>query len=164
MEDWYLECFLEEHPQAQVDPGRPVAGLVVVGVNNLVGITAKPHRFAWLRENFAPVKTVAYSYMIYSISHRNPEFWETPLEFNPEHFSPEQVADRPRYAYYPFGAGQRICLGQHFALLEAVLVLAEVAQRYRMRLLPGQQIEPLFMGTLRPCVDIMVTAEKRSDQ
>jgi cytochrome P450 len=98
------------------------------------------------------------------ISHRNPEFWETPLEFNPEHFSPEKVAERPRYAYLPFGAGQRICLGQHFALLEAVLVLAEIAQRYRIRLLPGQQIEPLFMGTLRPCADIMVTAEKRSDQ
>jgi cytochrome P450 len=98
------------------------------------------------------------------ISHRNPEFWETPLEFNPEHFSPKQVAGRPRYAYYPFGAGQRICLGQHFALLEAVLVLAEVTRRYRIRLLPGQQVEPLFMGTLRPCADILVTAEKRSDQ
>lgn len=95
------------------------------------------------------------------LTHRHPEFWETPLEFNPEHFAPESVKARPRYAYYPFGAGQRTCLGMHFALLEAVLVLAEVTQRYRLRLLPGQDIEPVFMGTLRPCGDIMMRLELR---
>ena len=95
------------------------------------------------------------------LSHRHPEFWETPLQFNPEHFTPEAAKARPRYAYYPFGAGQRTCLGMHFALLEAVLVLGEVLQRYRFRLLPGQEIEPVFMGTLRPCGDIMMKLEAR---
>jgi cytochrome P450 len=95
------------------------------------------------------------------LSHRHPEFWETPLAFNPHHFSPEAVQARPRYAYYPFGAGQRICLGQHFALLEALLVLAEIAQRFRLRLLPGQTIEPMFLGTLRPCADILMAPERR---
>jgi cytochrome P450 len=96
------------------------------------------------------------------LTHRHPEFWETPLDFNPEHFAPEAVKSRPRYAYYPFGAGPRTCLGMHFALLEAVLVLAEVAQRYRLRLLPGQSVEPVFMGTLRPSADIMMKVEPRS--
>jgi cytochrome P450 len=95
------------------------------------------------------------------LTHRHPEFWETPLQFNPEHFTPEAVKARPRYAYYPFGAGQRTCLGMHFALLEAVLVLGEALQRYRFRLLPGQEIEPVFMGTLRPCGDIMMKLEAR---
>lgn len=93
--------------------------------------------------------------------HRHPEFWERPLNFYPDHFAAEAAADRPRYAYYPFGAGQRTCLGMHFALLEAVLVLAEVLQRYQLRLVPGQNVEPVFMGTLRPCADIMMTVEAR---
>jgi cytochrome P450 len=95
------------------------------------------------------------------LTQRHPEFWETPLAFNPEHFAPEAVKQRPRYAYYPFGAGQRTCLGMHFALFEAVLVLAEVMQRYQLRLLPGQEIEPVFMGTLRLCGDIMMRLEER---
>jgi 4-amino-4-deoxy-L-arabinose transferase-like glycosyltransferase len=64
---WYVQRFLENHPDAHVDPGRPVAGTVLVSPNNLVGITAKPHRFAWLRENFEPAGTIAYSYLIYEI-------------------------------------------------------------------------------------------------
>jgi cytochrome P450 len=95
------------------------------------------------------------------LTHRHPEFWETPLKFNPAHFEAEAVKERPRYAYYPFGAGQRTCLGMHFALLEAVLVLAEVTQRYRLRLLPGQAVEPVFMGTVRPSADILMRLERR---
>ncbi len=73
------------------------------------------------------------------VTHRNPEFWDNPLAFDPAHFSEEQVAARPRYAFYPFGAGQRICIGNHFAMLEAVLLLAEIAQRYQLRLGGTQQ-------------------------
>ena len=95
------------------------------------------------------------------MTHRHPEFWERPLEFYPDHFAPEQVETRPRYAYYPFGAGQRTCLGKHFALLEAALVLAEVGQRYRPRLVPGQEIKPHWSGTLRPDRAIMMVLEQR---
>jgi cytochrome P450 len=94
-------------------------------------------------------------------THRHPEFWERPFEFNPDHFAPEQVEARPRYAYYPFGAGPRICLGKHFALLEAALVLAEVGQRYRPRLVPGQEIKSHWSGTLRPDRDVMMVLEGR---
>ena len=95
------------------------------------------------------------------MTHRHPEFWERPLEFHPDHFAPERVETRPRYAYYPFGAGQRTCLGKHFALLEAALVLAEVGQRYRPRLVPGQEIKPHWSGTLRPDRAIMMVLEQR---
>ncbi|HRX02034.1 MAG TPA: cytochrome P450, partial [Anaerolineae bacterium] len=81
--------------------------------------------------------------------------------FMPERFDPAEVKKRPRYAYYPFGAGPRICIGQYFALMEAVLVLAEVSQYYRLKLIPGLWVEPQFMGTLRPSRDVLMTLEER---
>lgn len=95
------------------------------------------------------------------MTHRHPEFWERPLDFFPDHFLPEQVEARPRYAYYPFGAGQRTCLGKHFALLEAALVLAEVGQRFRPRLVPGQGIGTHWSGTLRPDRPVRMVLEER---
>ena len=95
------------------------------------------------------------------MTHRHTEFWERPLEFYPNHFTAEQVETRPRYAYYPFGAGPRTCLGKHFALLEGALVLAEVGQRYRPRLVPGQEIGAHWSGTLRPNKDVMMVLEER---
>ena len=95
------------------------------------------------------------------MTHRHPDFWERPLEFYPNHFAPQQLETRPRYAYYPFGAGPRTCLGKHFALLEGALVLAKVGQRYRLRLLPGQEIKPHWSATLRPDRDVMMGLEER---
>lgn len=95
------------------------------------------------------------------ITHRHPEFWEKPNAFYPEHFSQEQVDQRPRYAYIPFGAGPRICLGMHFALLEAALVLGEVGQRYRVNLASDQHVNPVWSGTLRPEVDVFVKLSPR---
>jgi cytochrome P450 len=95
------------------------------------------------------------------MTHRHCDFWERPLDFYPDHFAPEQVKNRPRYAYYPFGAGQRTCLGKHFALLEGALVLAEVGRRYQPRLVPGQEIKAHWSGTLRPDKDVMMVLEER---
>ncbi|MCA9870425.1 MAG: cytochrome P450 [Caldilineae bacterium] len=95
------------------------------------------------------------------ITHRHPAFWDNPEGFMPERFEPAEIKKRPRYAYYPFGAGPRICIGQHFALLEATLVLAELAQHYRLKLVPGLWVEPQFMGTLRPSRDVLMTLEER---
>jgi cytochrome P450 len=96
------------------------------------------------------------------ITHRHPEFWAQPGSFYPEHFAPEAVKARPRYAYYPFGAGPRVCLGKHFALLEAALVLAEVGQRYRLRLASDQPVGVRWSGTLRPNRDVPMTLERRA--
>lgn len=95
------------------------------------------------------------------ITHRHPEFWENPEVFDPSRFSPERSEGRPRYAFFPFGGGPRVCLGSHFAVLEATLVIAMVAQRYRLRLLPGQRIEPRMVGTLRPSAPVLMRPERR---
>jgi cytochrome P450 len=95
------------------------------------------------------------------ITHRHPEFWEKPEVFNPDNFAPENMVGRPKYAYFPFGGGQRICIGNNFALLEAVLALAVIAQQYRLHLVPGQEIKPKMVGTLRPDQPVMMTLEVR---
>jgi cytochrome P450 len=93
--------------------------------------------------------------------HRKPSLWEHPDRFDPERFSPERVLARPRYAYIPFGAGQRICIGAAFAMTEAMLILAMIAQRYRLHLKLGHPIEPQGLITLRPRYGLRMTLERR---
>ncbi len=82
--------------------------------------------------------------------HRDERFFPDPLTFDPERFSPERETSIPKHAYIPFGNGPRICVGNAFAMMEAKLVLATVAQRFRLTLAPGQMVEPQRMFTLRP--------------
>ena len=84
------------------------------------------------------------------VTHRHPDFWPNPEVFDPERFTPERAADRPRYAYFPFGGGPRQCIGNNFALMEATLLLATIAQAGQLDLAPGHRValEPLI--TLRP--------------
>lgn len=84
------------------------------------------------------------------VTHRHPDFWERPDEFLPERFAPEASAQRPRYAYFPFSGGPRQCIGNGFAMMEAQLILATVAQRYRPRCVPGHVLTPEPLITLRP--------------
>jgi len=95
------------------------------------------------------------------LTHRHPEFWDNPEIFDPERFTPERSEGRPRYAFFPFGVGPRICLGIHFAYLEAHLVLATVAQRYRLDLVPGHPVEAKAVGTLRPIHGVRMTLHPR---
>lgn len=83
-------------------------------------------------------------------THRHPAIWEEPERFDPERFTPQRSAGRPRFAYFPFGGGPRICIGNAFAMMEAQLVLATIAQRYQLRLLPGHPVEPEVLATTRP--------------
>jgi cytochrome P450 len=84
------------------------------------------------------------------LTHRDPRYWEAPDEFDPERFSPERSAARPRFSYFPFGGGPRQCIGNGFALMEAQLIIATVAQKYRLRLTDQATIEPEPAVTLRP--------------
>src|SRR6185437_12041327 len=84
------------------------------------------------------------------VTHRHPAFWEEPERFDPERFSPERAEERPNFAYLPFGGGPRICIGNAFAITEAQLVVATIAQRYRLRLAPGHPVELHPLITLRP--------------
>jgi len=93
--------------------------------------------------------------------HRKPQLWENPERFDPERFSPERSAERPRFAYIPFGAGPRICIGAAFAMTEAILILATIAQRYRLHLKPGFPVEPQGLITLRPRYGLQMRLERR---
>ena len=75
---------------------------------------------------------------------------DSPERFDPERFSPEQAAGRHRFAYLPFGGGPRQCIGNTFALTEAVLILATMAQRYQLRLPPNSHVEVVPQATLQP--------------
>ena len=83
------------------------------------------------------------------VTHRHPDFWEDSNTFDPERFTPERSAGRPRYAYFPFSGGPRQCIGNNFATMEATLILTTIAQRYRLTLLPGHPVEPEPSFTLR---------------
>lgn len=81
--------------------------------------------------------------------HRHVKLWDDPGRFDPERFSPQASAARPRFSYMPFGGGKRICIGAAFALAEATVLLATLAQRYSLRVAPGHQVEPQALITLR---------------
>jgi cytochrome P450 len=81
------------------------------------------------------------------VLHRHPAYWDAPEEFRPDRFT---SADLPSHLYLPFGGGDRICIGQHFAMAEATLVLAVLMQTVRLRLVPGHPVEPEALVTLRP--------------
>jgi len=82
--------------------------------------------------------------------HRNRRVWKNPDSFDPDRFAVEQVKARPRYAYLPFGAGPRVCIGASFAMIEAAVVLALVVRAFRFRAVDGHRPHPVARVTLRP--------------
>jgi cytochrome P450 len=95
-----------------------------------------------------PVKTQAM--VSQWITHRDPRWWPSPEAFDPDRFEPEKIKSRPKFAYFPFGGGPRVCIGNHFAMMEAVLMLAIVVQRWDVDLLPFEKLEFSPSVTLRP--------------
>jgi len=95
------------------------------------------------------------------VTHRNPTLWPEPDRFDPERFSPEAVATRHRFAYLPFGGGPRVCIGNGFAMAEAQVILATLAQRYRLKPAPGCEVEPIGLLTLRPEHGIRMSVTRR---
>jgi cytochrome P450 len=95
------------------------------------------------------------------VTHRHPEFWPNPEGFDPERFTPDQIANRPKFAYFPFGGGPRLCIGREFALMEAHLIIAQIAQRYRLHLVPGHVVDPEPVVTLRPRNGMLMTRHRR---
>ncbi len=82
--------------------------------------------------------------------HRHKKLWDEPERFDPDRFMPERSSQVRPFSYIPFGAGPRICMGKHFGIMEAVLLLALFAQRFDLELKPGHQVVPLGRMTLRP--------------
>ncbi|MCZ7567118.1 MAG: cytochrome P450 [Ardenticatenaceae bacterium] len=96
------------------------------------------------------------------VTHRHPDFWENPEGFDPQRFMPQHAAARPRFAHFPFSGGPRQCIGNAFAMMEAQLILAMVAQRYRLDLVPGHSVEAEPTVTLRPRHGILVTLHEQA--
>ena len=84
------------------------------------------------------------------IMHRDPRFFPSPEQFDPGRWFEEHTQRLPRFAYFPFGGGPRYCVGASFAMMEATLLLAAIAQRFRLRMVPGHKVVPVPSITLRP--------------
>jgi cytochrome P450 len=93
--------------------------------------------------------------------HRLPQYFPEPECFDPERWLPEREAALPKYAYIPFGAGARVCIGNSFAMMEAQLVLATIAQRFRLHLLPERPVSAVPLITLSPEPGLWMRLEKR---
>ncbi|WNC15837.1 cytochrome P450 [Brevibacillus brevis] len=140
--------------------------------NLIVQETLRLYPAAWTinREVVEPVEIGGHMYqpgdtlmMSQYVMHRDARFYEEPDSFRPERFAGDLLKRIPAYAYFPFGGGPRICIGNNFALMEAALLLATIAQRYRMRLTsPDQVVEPEPLVTLRPKNGLPMRLEKRT--
>ncbi len=95
------------------------------------------------------------------VMHHLPAYWPDPERFDPQRFAPDAAQERPRFAYMPFGGGPHQCIGNSFALLEATLILATVAQRYLLRLPAGAVVTPQPKSTLRPAGGMAMLLEAR---
>ena len=176
---WFL---LSEHPQARMRldaeldalGGRPpeLADLPNLPYTRMVideAMRLYPPAWGFSRQALGDDELGGYhlprgwlAFVIPFVLHRLPAFWEDPDRFDPERFSPERSGARPKFVYIPFGAGPRQCIGNHFALLEAQLVIATLAQRFRLRLVPGHRVEPWPLITLRPRYGMPMFIEHRT--
>lgn len=96
------------------------------------------------------------------VVHRDPRWFPDPERFDPERWTPEARDARPKFSYFPFGGGARACIGERFAWMEGMLILATLAQRWKFRLVPGQSVEPLALITLRTKHGMRMIVEPRS--
>jgi cytochrome P450 len=97
------------------------------------------------------------------LMHRDARYFPEPERFDPDRWNPgdSRCASLPRFAYFPFGGGPRVCIGAGFAMMEAVLLLATIAQKFRINIVPGQAIEMLPSVTLRPKSGIRAILTRR---
>jgi len=95
------------------------------------------------------------------VVHRDPRWYDAPEEFRPERWEDDLLKRLPRFAYFPFGGGPRQCIGNAFALMEAALILATIARKFRLPLVANHPVVPLASITLRPRHGVRVTLESR---
>jgi cytochrome P450 len=95
------------------------------------------------------------------VIHHDPRFFPDPYKFDPERWTTEARESRPKFCYFPFGGGPRVCIGEQFAWMEGALLIATIAQRWKMRLAPDQRVEPKAMITLRPRYGMRMIVETR---
>jgi cytochrome P450 len=96
------------------------------------------------------------------VMHRNPKYWDNPEAFIPERFTPEEIERRPSHSYVPFGGGPRGCIGDNFALTELTLLTAMIYQRFTLQVVPGYQLRPEPMISLRPIGGVAMHIQQRA--
>jgi len=160
-----LDAVLGGRPAEYTDYEKlPYTRMVVEEAMRLYPPAHTTARLALADDRFGALEMPAGTNVIISpwLMHRHRLYWARPDIFDPENFAPEPVARRRRYTYLPFGAGPRICIGQGFAMIEAVLILATVAQQVRCRMVPGAIVRPVGKITLRPLPGLPMTVEHRT--
>ena len=95
------------------------------------------------------------------VTQRDERYFPEPLSFDPDRWLPERSETRPKFAFFPFGGGARVCIGERFAWMEGVLLLAVLTQRWRLKLVPGHVVEKRALLTLRPKHGMRMTVEAR---
>ena len=117
-------------------------------------------RSAREQDVIGPYVIPARSFVLVSpyVTHRHPDLWDNPEGFDPHRFLDGRADALPKFAYVPFGGGQRFCIGSNFAMMEGTLLLATIAQACRLDLVPGFPVEPYAMITLRPKHGLLMTA------
>jgi cytochrome P450 len=96
------------------------------------------------------------------LAHRHPEFWSDPERFDPARFLGAAARERAKYAYFPFGGGQRVCIGNHMAMLQGPLSLATLVDQFHFKLVEGQHVVPDPTFTLRPKGGLRMIVRRRS--
>ncbi len=176
---WYL---LTQHPEAQRDLHDQVSAHLRGREPTAEDLTSMPLATAVFEEtmrlyppawgmprepieddeiNGYPLPAKSPLVLSQYLVHRHPDFWPRPEVFDPSRFLPPQNAGRPKFAYFPFGGGPRICIGIHFAMIEGPLILASLAQRFHFTLAENQSIVPDPTFTLRPKYGVQVIVRKR---
>ena len=165
---WYL---LGQHPQVQKDLHDEVHGHLQGRAPTIDDLPQLPLAKAVFEESMRlyppawgvprqaiqtdeidgfPIPAKGIIVLCQYLTHRHPDFWSEPEAFRPQRFLSAPPGDRPRFAYFPFGGGPRVCIGAGFALTEGPLVLATICQHFRVELAPGQTVTPDPTFTLRP--------------
>jgi cytochrome P450 len=125
-----------------------------------VWIVARRNPNAWSLENDT-FPAGSFIFVSQYLMQRDPRFFSDPERFDPERWTPEVAAQRPKYSYFPFGGGPRQCIGEGLARLISLLVTATIGQRWRLALAPHQKIELEPLITLRPKYGIRMIIKRR---
>lgn len=180
---WTIWLLLR-HPEQMLKVKEEIKKAAAVGPIDFEGVRRLPYLTqvieesmrlyppAWITDRVALDSDAAKHYdieqgtviglFIYGL-HRNPKYWEEPDAFRPERMAPEQKKERHPMAFLPFGGGPRLCIGNHFAMLEMQLLLVELLSRYELTLLPGaEKVEGKPLITLHQDREVSVKVRPKS--